>query len=450
MAKYDYDILIIGGGPGGYVAGSYATQFGKRVAVIEKGLIGGCCLNVGCIPTKTILEAAMRYTHATGSSDYGINSQVTFDWKKLQAYSEKIRADLRKGVNSLLQSRKCDLIHGEAAFVHEHDVKVGDKIITSENIIVATGALPIIPGKFSKIQNVIISDSFWDIEIQPKTMVIVGGGVIGCEIASALCRLGTKVTIIEQMPEILPQFDTDAVKLLRSELESRNVEIFCGAAVSDVKQEADGLIVSFADRKVQCEYVMWATGRKPVTPDMGPVNLNFTNRGFIEVDSNYRTNIENIYCIGDANGRSMLAHAAISQAMLVINHICTDNPVIADPCVPQTVFTYPSIARLGLTEEESKDRNIAVGKAPYAVVGYSHVIESKTGYFKVLRDIETDTLIGAEIVGYNACELIQILSPYINNKIKVGMFADLMFAHPTLSEGIKLAIEASYTRSPQV
>jgi dihydrolipoamide dehydrogenase len=450
MTQYDYDILIIGGGPGGYVAGSYAAQFGKKATVIEKEKLGGCCLNTGCIPTKIILESASRYAQAANSREYGIKAQVTFEWNVMKAHSEKTRDELRKGVRGLLRSRKCEMINGEATIIQPHTVKVGEKEITAENIILATGARPNIPKKFASIKNVITSDTFWNLEKKPESIVIVGGGVIGCEIASALCRLGTKVTILEQMPDILSQFDSDAVEILKRELIKNGVEIVCGSAVSDIRPSEKELLVSCAGKEYRCEYVLWSTGRRAVIPEHHLADLTITETGFVKADSNYCTDVNNIYCIGDANGKCMLAHAAISQAMLVVNHICTGNPVVYDPCVPQTVFTDPQIARLGLRESDCENRNIAVGKIPYAAVGYSHVIEDTNGYYKVIRDIETDTLIGAEIVGHNACELIHILAPYVNKKLEVNAFSDIMFAHPTLSEGIKLAVEASYIRSPQV
>lgn len=443
---YDYDVLIIGSGPAGYVAGAYATQFGKKVAVIEKNLMGGCCLNVGCIPTKTILEAGNRYSHTIGSMDYGIRAQnVTFSWKELKKYSEKVRSSLRNGVSSLLRSRKCEVINGEASLIDSHTVKIGDKYLTTDYIILATGAHPDIPEKYAEMKRVITSDTFWDLEEQPKSILIVGGGVIGCEIASALSRLGTKVTIIEQMADILPMFDTEAVNILRDELVHYDVDIFCGSAVTDVCETVNGIKAFIGEKTIDCEYLFWSTGRAAEKIDTREVQLGLSDRGFVKVDSNYRTNISNIFCIGDANGKDMLAHAAISQAMSVVGHICTDIPVSAYPTVPQTVFTSPAIAKIGVMESD----NSAIGKVPYSTVGYSHVVEAEKGYFKVIRDIETDTLIGAEIVGYNACELIHNLAPYINKRLSVGMFSDIMYAHPTLTEGIKLAVEASYIRSPQ-
>lgn len=452
-----YDIIIIGGGPGGYVAASYATQFGKKVAVVEKNKIGGCCLNVGCIPTKVLLETANRYTQARDSETYGVEAgTVSFSWNKYKAFSEKVTSDLRKGVELLLKSRKVDVFSGEAKILAEHQIQVEDKILEAENIIIATGTRPNVPDKFSNL--VITSDTFWNLESQPKSIVIVGGGVIGCEIASALSKLGTQVTIIEQMPDILPMFEGNAVKLLRAELEKHNVAIYTGTTVKDIHQnsengnfEVSAFEVSAGEQSmIPCNYVLWSTGRTAVIPK-GCENLKLTDRGFIDVDANCQTSVKNVYCIGDANGKALLAHAAMLQAMEVAEYICTGIEIRHDIAIPTTVFTSPAIAKIGLTEADCKQKNrtVAVGVAPLSFVGYSHVISDEIGYIKVIRDIETDTLLGAEIVGHNACELIHVFEPYVNKKLSVQMFSDVVFAHPTLSEGIKLAVEASYSGSPQ-
>lgn len=438
-----YDILIIGGGPGGYVAASYASQFGKKVALVEKNKIGGCCLNVGCIPTKVILETAERYTQALESKNYGIEARdVSFNWETYKKFSHKVTADLRKGVELLLKSRKVDVFNGEAKFLSEHKVQVETDTIEADYVIIATGTRPVVPAKFLNL--VITSDTFWNLETPPASMVIVGGGIIGCEIASALSRLGTKVSIIEQMPNILPMFDEEAVKLLRAEFDKHNVAVYAGQTVTDIqKTEAGFFEVSCGEQKIPCEHVLWATGRSAVIPS--GFDFKLTDRGFIDVNSNFQTSAKNVYCIGDANGRALLAHAAMTQAMEVVEYICTGRQVRNDIAVPTTVFTSPAIAKIG----ECKDRTVAIGLHPYSFVGYSRVTSHEEGYFKVIRDIETDVLLGAEIVGHNACELIHVLAPYINKKLSAQMFSDIMFAHPTLSEGIKMAVEASYIKSPQ-
>ena len=447
-----YDIIIIGGGPGGYVAASYATQFGKKVALVEQNKIGGCCLNVGCIPTKVLLETANRYTQARDSETYGVEAgTVSFNWTKYKAFSEKVTSDLRKGVELLLKSRKVDVFSGEAKFLAEHQIQVEDKILEAENIIIATGTRPVVPSKFTNL--VITSDTFWNLESQPKSIVIVGGGVIGCEIASALSKLGTQVTIIEQMHDILPMFEGGAVKLLRAELEKHNVAVYTGTTVKDIhlNSENGNFEVSAGKQSViPCDYVLWSTGRTAVIPK-GFENMKLTDRGFIDVDANYQTSVKNVYCIGDANGKALLAHAAMLQAMEIVEYICAGIEVRHDIAIPTTVFTSPAIAKIGLSEADCKQRNItvAVGVAPLSFVGYSHVTSDEIGYIKVFRDIETDTLLGAEIVGHNACELIHVFEPYVNKKLSVQMFSDIVFAHPTLSEGMKTAIESSYVKSPQ-
>ncbi len=457
-----YDLLIIGGGPGGYVAASYATQFGKKVALIEKNRLGGCCLNVGCIPTKIILEAAERYSIANGSEQYGVkgSEHAFFDWKTYKAFSDKIVANLCAGVGKLLKSRKVDVIYGEAAIINDENsynsygqIKVGGQLFEAQNVIIATGSRPAIPEQFSRLNGVLTSDSFWTLEEQPHSIVIVGGGVIGCEIASALSRLGTEVTIIEQMTQILPEFSADATTLLKAELERCGVKIYCDKTVSDIRYQDDkGFEVLFEDKKIPCDYVLWATGRRPVVP-AGIDDVHLTKEGFISVDENLRTDIDGIYCIGDANGKTLLAHAAINQAMAVVKHICSGEKVESDAKIPTTVFTEPAIARIGeytQGREMTNSGQLAIGTVPYNYVGYGHVTSHEQGYFKIFRDIKTDVIIGAEIVGHNACELIHVLAPYIDKKLSSRMFADVIFAHPTLSEGIKMAVEASYTGSPQV
>ena len=450
--KYDYDIAIIGGGPGGYVAGSYASQFGKKVCVIEKGLIGGCCLNVGCIPTKSILETATRYQHATNSVKYGIKADVSFDWNEYRANSVKIREELRNGVKRLLRSHRCDLIEGEASIISNNSIKVNDHNISAEKIIIATGSSPAIPDKYKEMNRVLTSDSFWEIDCRPKSIVIVGGGVIGCEIASALSRLGSKVTIVEQQSRLLMQFDTETVAILEKDLTNNGVDILYENSVTDIIEKNDEIIAIVdgqGPQTISAEYLLWSTGRKPVIPAISGISINTNEQGYILTDDNCLTNVNTIYCIGDTNGKCMLAHAATAQAMNVVRHICIGNNASDSTFVPQTVFTYPQIAELGVTEKECDCGSIAIGKIPYSSVGYSHIIDSTEGYYKIIRDIATDRIVGAQIVGYNACELIHILAPYINKPIDANMVQDMIFAHPTLSEGIKLAIEASYIRSPQ-
>ncbi len=449
---FDYDIIVIGGGPAGYVAASYGTQYGKRIALIEKEKLGGCCLNVGCIPTKALLNVAGNFKNVSSSTNYGITADnVKFSWEQFKDYSEGIRDRLRKGIQNLLKSREITVLNGEAVLKDNHSVNVENKIITAEYIIIATGSKPSIPEKFEKIDNLLTSDTFWEISHLPKSVVIVGGGVIGCEIASALSRLGSKVVIVEQLGKILPQISVQAGNILCKQLLNDNVDILCNSSVKDIRKENDELIVEIGETSIKSEYVLWATGRSPVILNIGKLKLKRDNRNFFKVNSNYQTEIENIYCIGDANGQNMLAYTAIDQAISIIKHICTGKTCYS-PQIPQCIFTFPAISKIGLSEEKCIESNIpvSIGTIPFSAIGYSHVLSATDGYIKIIRDIETDCLLGAEIVGCEAVELIHILQPFVERKIPLRAFADIIPAHPTLCEGIKMAIENSYIKSPHL
>lgn len=450
---YDYDIAIIGGGPAGYVAASYAAQFGRSVVLIEKNKLGGCCLNTGCIPTKVLLEAARRLRQLDTDAGYGISvTTAGFSWEKLKEHSENVRSDLVNGVSGLLRSRKIEVIYEEAALKDEHTITAGDRTLTAGYMILAVGSMPSIPEKYANIKNVVTSDTFWDLNEKPESIVIVGGGVIGCEIASALSGLGTRVTIIEQLPGLLAGFSERAAGVLTEQLKKDGVSVLTDSAVTDICEADDGLVVKTGNAEFKCDRLLWAAGRRPVSIDTGNISVGLTENGFIKVNEDYRTDVDNIYCAGDANGLSMLAYSASSQAMRAVKHICTGCDTDEEPAIPMCVYTYPELAMTGLSEEKCRDLNIpfSVGTAPYRSLGYAHAISEADGYIKIIRDIGTDTVAGAEIVGADAVELIHILQPYVERKLPLKMLSDIVFAHPTLSEGIRLAVEASYIRSPQL
>lgn len=450
---YDYDIAVIGGGPAGYVAASYAAQFGRKVVLIEKSELGGCCLNTGCIPVKVLFEASRRYRQTKTDTNFGISTTgIDFSWEKLKKHSEDVRGTLVNGVESILTSRKIEIVYAEAYFKDAHTIMTGDKTLSADRIILATGTRSAIPAVYSNKENVVTSDEFWRISSNPKSMVIVGGGVIGCEMSSALSGLGIRVTLVEQLPRLLCGFSDRSANLLTSQLERDGVRIICGSSVTDIKESGEGLVVAVGEDEIGCNYVLWSTGRKLVKPNNDKIGIRYTDEGFVCVDENYRTNIENIYCIGDANGVSLLAYSASSQAMRVVKHICTGCDMPPEPVIPQCIYTYPELARIGMTEEDCLKKGIcfAVGDASYKTLGYAHAIGDTIGYIRLIRDIVSDTIAGAEIAGQDAVELIHVLQPFVARKLQAGMFEDIIPAHPTLSEGIKLALEASYIRSPQM
>jgi dihydrolipoamide dehydrogenase len=452
---FDYDILVIGGGPAGYTAASYSAQFGKRVALLEKRQLGGTCLNRGCIPTKILLEAAHRYENVQDSADFGvITEQCSFSWDSLVIYMRDTIKKLRSGVEHLLSSRQVALLKGEARLLSGQAIQVDGKQISAEYIILATGSRPAVPVHFSGTDRVFTSDNFWDIEKLPASLVIVGGGAIGCEIASALSTLGVHILLIEQMPRLLSAFDETHVAPLIKEFRKKNVDMYPGSAVSDIQWNGGAVIITLDNgTRLNADALLWATGRAAALTreQASAIGLELTAKHFVAVDAHYKTNLPHLFCIGDANGRSLLAHSAIAQAMRVVNHICTGKAVDTEPLIPQCVYTAPALARAGISETEAKNAmyHYAAETVPYSAVGMSHAVKRVDGYFKIIRNLASDTLLGVEITGYNAYELIHILLPYIEKKLPCAMLDDILFAHPSLSEGLKIAVENTYIRSPQ-
>jgi dihydrolipoamide dehydrogenase len=403
-----------------------------------------------------LLEAAHRYENVQDSADFGvITEQRSFSWDNLTVYMHDTTKKLRSGVASLLSSRQVALLEGEARLLSGQVIQVEGKQISAEYIILATGSRPAIPVRFAGMDRVLTSDSFWDIEKLPASLAIVGGGVIGCEIASALSALGVHVLIIEQMPRLLPAFDEAQVAPLIKEFRKKKVDMYPGSAVSDIQLSDNAVIITLDNgTRLNANALLWATGRSAVLTreQASAIGLELTAKQFVAVDANYKTNLPNLFCIGDANGRSLLAHSAITQAMRVVNHICTGKATDKEPLVPQCVYTTPALAKAGISETEAKNAayHYATGIAPYSAIGMSHAIKRIDGHFKIIRDITSDTLLGVEITGYNAYELIHILLPYIEKELPCATLDDIMFAHPSLSEGLKIAVENTYIRSPHI
>ena len=453
---FDYDILVIGGGPAGYTAASYSAQFGKRVALREKRQLGGTCLNRGCIPTKILLEAAHRYENVRDSAEFGvITEQCSFSWDNLAIYMRNTIKKLRSGVMSLLSSRRVVLLEGEARLLSGQAIQVDGKQISAEYIILATGSRPAIPAHFAGMDRVFTSDKFWDIEKLPASLAIVGGGAIGCELASALSTLGVHILLIEQMPRLLPMFDEAQIAPLIKEFRKKKVDMYLGSTVSDIQWNNDTVIIMLDNgARLNADALLWTTGRAAALTreQASAIGLELTTKQFVAVDANYKTNLPNLFCIGDANGRSLLAHSAIMQAMRVVNHICAGKAADTEPLIPQCVYTTPALARAGISETEAKNAayHYAAGSAPYSAVGMSHTIKRIDGRFKIIRNLASDTLLGVEITGYNAYEFIHILLPYIEKKLPCAALDDIILAHPSLSEGLKIAVENTYIRSPQM
>ncbi len=433
---YDYDMVIIGGGSAGYETAIYAARMGNRVLLAEKERLGGCCLNTGCIPTKVLYDASLRHRK------YG----VSFDWKMFKNDLAAKTMELRTGVKSLLDAAGVECLQGEARICGEHTVRIGDREVSADIIILATGSSPVIPAEYRNMDKVVTSEGLWDIDALPASVVIVGGGVIGCEIGSSLSGLGSAVTIIEKADDILPGFGKRETRRLMNRFKKDGAQVLCSAVVDGIEEAGGRVRVSAGGRTIEADLVLWAVGRACADVPVSGLTIEKDERGFIRTDEDYRTNIGSVYCIGDANGRSMLAYSASFQGKRLVKMLSGHSAGTGDPILPLCVFTYPEIAGIGLDEDDCVKRgiNYRAGMIPYGAIGYSHAISEKDGYIKILRDTDRDVIVGARIVGHDAVELIHVIQQYIVCELPVDDFAETVMAHPTMSEGIRMAVEASY------
>lgn len=449
------DLLIIGSGPGGYRAASYAIQNGLQVTIIEKAQPGGTCLNAGCIPTKSLAhDAEMRLA---ASALYGTTPPL--DFPKVMEKKEGIIKQLREGVSALLNQPGINFIKGEAHFVSGHVVEVNGKRMEAENIIIATGSRSKMPPfmKEEDIRNqpegeqhIVTSTELLSIKEIPQRITIIGAGVIGMEFASAFAAFGSEVTVIEFMKECLPPVDSDIAKRLRKTLEKRGVTFYMQSAVRQIitssGNEQNATTVVF-DRKgkeqtVETDLVLIATGRQPNVENIGleSAGIEFTPRG-ITVDDNMETNVKGVYAIGDVNARQMLAHAATFQGFRAVNHILGRKDFIRFDIMPAAIFTYPEAACVGRTEDQCKAQDIkyATRKGFYRSNGKALSMEETEGMIKVLVG-ENGIILGGHAYGAHAADLIQELSALMNRDARLEEIRDIIHIHPTLGEILQDAL----------
>ncbi len=443
------DLIIIGAGPGGYETALLAAERGKKVVLINGGQLGGTCLNAGCIPTKCMVKDAAVVSTLRNPGEFGVGDvKFDIDFNKVIARREAVVTQLRDGIAGLMKKVGVTVIEGMARFKDQATVTVGDEEYSADNIIIATGseskALPI-PG--ADADYVLDSTGILRLEYIPAQLVIVGGGVIGLEFASVFNAFGSEVTVIEFMKNIAPTFDSDISKRLKQSLSKRGVKIITGAAVKRIEQNADYQIVTTYDLKGKEETVvssdiLMAVGRKPnvVGLNLEAAGVNYSPKG-IPVDDNMCTNVEHIYAIGDVNARLMLAHVASFQGVRALNAMdgLADN--IRFDVVPAALFTDPECAMVGLTEEQCKEKGIAVkiGKSFFRANGKALAGGESEGLCKLIFNADTEELLGAHIMGAEAALLAQQCCDFITARRTASDIRQTIFGHPTLSEVILAA-----------
>ena len=443
------DLLIIGSGPGGYRTASYAAKNGLHVTIIEKDQLGGTCLNAGCIPTKCLAHDAEVRIAALSSFD----TLPSLDFVKVMERKNGVLNQLREGINTLLNQPNINLIKGEAHFVSDHIVEVGDRKIEAKNIIIATGSQAKLPPFINREdylnsptlkRSVVTSTELLSIDELPKRLVIIGAGVIGMEFASAFAAFGCQVVVVEYMKECLPMIDSDIAKRLRKMLEKRGVTFYMQSAVEKVipPTEEDNVdtVVVFNKKdkeiKLEADLVLVATGRQPNVMDIGldSTNIEYSLKG-IPVDKNMETNIKGVYAIGDVNARQMLAHAATFQGFRAVNHILSKQDNIRLEIMPSAIFTYPEAACVGKTEEQCKEAgiNYTIRKGFYRSNGKALSMNETEGMIKILIG-EDGLILGGHAYGSHSADLIQELSALMNRDTTLDEICDIIHIHPTLSE----------------
>lgn len=432
------DLIIIGSGPGGYRAAQHAAAGGLAVVIIERGHVGGTCLNCGCIPTKTLCRNAELAQMMAKADTFGFrNLKYELDFAQVIARKNQVVENLRQGVETLMKSPGITLVRGEARFTAHHVVTVGDEEYTAPHIIIATGSkakmLPI-PGIDS--EKVVTSTELLDIDHVPARLCIVGAGVIGMEFASIFSSLGSEVTVVEYLKECLPMLDSDVAKRLRQTIARRGVTFVMQAAVKEVN--AEGVVYERKGKTdvAKADVVLMATGRMAQTDGLCLEQAGVEcGRGGIIVDDELRTNVEGIYAIGDANGRMMLAHAATAQGLHVVNRILGADDHIDLNLIPSAIFTLPEAASVGLSEDSCKERQLAYSchKGYYRSNGKAMAMDEAEGLVKLLAD-EAGRIIGCHVYGAHAADIVQEAASLMAMGATLHQLRDIVHIHPTLSE----------------
>lgn len=436
------DLIIIGGGPGGYETALLAAQRGLAVTLIERGNLGGTCLNEGCIPTKTLCRSAALACDMKKAAELGVAvGDWSVDFPTIMARKNAVVEQLRTGVEALMRHPKISLVTGDARFVDALTVEVAGERYAARDVIIATGSTAAtLPIEGADLPGVVTSKELLDLHELPQRLTVIGAGVIGLEFASIFHALGSNVTVLEYAREVLPHFDTDMAKRLRQSLGKRGIVIETQAAVKSVAKINSSLAVNYEKKgktlAVEADVVLMAVGRKANVSSLNldDVGIDYTQRG-ITVDDNMLTNVPHVYAIGDINGKMMLAHAATFQGVCALNHIMGESCRVRLDVMPAAVFTMPEAATVGLTEEDCKERGIeyVAKKSLFRANGKALSIGEPEGYCKLLVAAD-HRLLGCHILGAHASDVVQEVCALITRGASCDDLALTIHAHPTLSE----------------
>jgi dihydrolipoamide dehydrogenase len=454
----EFDVTVIGSGPGGYVCAIRCAQLGMKTALVEKySTMGGTCLNVGCIPSKAWLDSSERYHSLVHQyKDHGINAEkVTLDFMKMKERVSKVVSDTTKGIDYLIKKNKIDLINGHASFKDKNTLVVkGAKEsneIKSKYIIIATGSKPSpLHGVTIDKERVITSTEILFNKDLPKRLVVIGGGVIGLELGQVFLRLGTKVDVIEYMPNLIPTMDKDLGKTLQKVLKKEGMGIFVDHGVSNVIRNGNEVKIIYSSNQKKeenleliADYCLVSVGRRPYTKDLGLENLGITldKMGRIPTDSHLKTPIDNIYAIGDVVAGAMLAHKAEEEGVYVAELLAGQKPHINYNCIPGVVYTWPEVASVGQTDSQLNEKGISfkTGMFPFKASGRARASNESEPFIKVLADKKTDEILGVHMIGPRAADMIAEAVCAMEFRASAEDVARICHAHPTYTEAFKEA-----------
>lgn len=446
-----YDVAVLGGGPGGYVAAIRAAQMGARVALVEKDEVGGTCLNRGCIPTKALLKSAELYTLIGQASKFGIMAgKVSFDYKKMTQRKDQVVARLRRGIGSLLEARKIDLIKGYGRLLSNRELSVlpegqSPLTISALNIVLATGSTAAkIPLPGADDPRVITTDEALALDYLPGRWVIIGGGVVGVEFAALYRALGCEVTLLEILPHLVNGMDGEVSAFLKRHLNKQGIRVLTGARVLALEGKGEEISVHYQTRteagfqSTVADMVLMAAGRRPNTDGLGLEKCGVALiNGFIQVDRRMRTTAPGVYAIGDAAG-GQLAHVAMAQGIVAAENACGGESAMDYRAVPRCIYTFPEIGSVGLPEEEAVKQSykVRVGKFPFAASGRAQTTGESDGFVKIVSEETRREVLGVHIAGPHASELAAEAALAIKLGATAQEIADTIHAHPTISEGV--------------
>jgi dihydrolipoamide dehydrogenase len=453
-------IAILGAGPGGYVAAARARQLGAEVTLVEMDALGGVCLNRGCIPSKTLLKSADVIRMAGDMKDFGVAGECHgCDWPAVLKRKERVVSQLVKGVEFLMKSNGVQVVRGRGRLLDAHTISVDtggkEETVGADKIIIATGSSPaVLPIPGGQPPVVMTSDDALSIESIPASMAIIGGGVISSEFADLFNALGSKVTVIEMLPRIVPLEDEEVSAELQRLFRRRKIDVYVNARVSEVAERDGKRVVCFghegADKEVEAEVVLSAVGRRLNTESIGLEEVGVrVERRRIQVNEKMETNVPGVYAIGDAIGGYLLAHVASAEGKVAVANAMGADLKMDYSAIPSAVYTHPEIGSVGMTEVQAKEQGheVKVGRFPFRASGRALSEGARDGFVKVVADAATDQVLGGHVIGHHATDIIHELVMAIQLRATASVIGDMVHAHPTLAEPIMEAAEDIHGRA---